>query len=181
MRLEPGVQSGDFPTEVVPITSLVAQYLAEQGPSDFDEAEDLVGFDMSLLHYRRTFVEKMFALHGKVVRLVNEGHPLGRDARHYPDLYVLAGEHEVRSMLASPEYEEIRRDYDEKSREFFAGSYRPPADLSFSDSPALFPDANLRDQLAAEFEEQCRLLFPEDEYPPFDEVLARFQEIRELL
>jgi hypothetical protein len=181
VRLEPGVQSGDFPTEVVPITSLVAQYLAEQGPSDFDEVEDLVGFDMSLLHYRRTFVEKMFALHGKVVRLVNEGHPLGRDARHYPDLYVLAGEHEVRSMLASPEYEEIRHDYDEKSREFFPGSYRPPAELSFSDSPALFPDADLRDQLAAEFEEQCRLLFPGDEYPPFDEVLARFQEIRELL
>jgi Nucleotidyl transferase AbiEii toxin, Type IV TA system len=94
--------------------------------------EDLAGFDMSLLHYRRTFVEKMFALHGKVMRLMNEGHPLGRDARHYPDLYVLAGEHEVRSMLASPEYEEIRRDYDEKSREFF------PRELPTTGRPFLF-------------------------------------------
>lgn len=181
VRLEPGVQSGTFPTEIVPITSLVAQYLAEQGPGDFAEAEDLTGFDMSLLHYRRTFVEKMFALHGKVMRLQGEGHPLGRDARHYPDLHALAGEHEVRSMLASPEYEQIRRDYDKKSREFFAKSYRPPADLSFADSPALFPEGNLRDQLAAEFETQCRLLFSDDDYPPFDEVLARFEEIRELL
>lgn len=165
----------------LPITSLVAQYLAEQGPGDFAEAEDLAGFDMSLLHYRRTFVEKMFALHGKMVRFQEEGHPLGRDARHYPDLYVLAGEHEVRSMLASPEYEEIRRDYDRKSREFFAKSYRPPTDLSFADSPALFPDANLRDQLAHEFEAQCRLLFSSDDCPAFDEVLERFEEIRELL
>ncbi len=181
VRLEPGIQSGDFPTEVVPITSLVAQYLAEQGSREFAEAEDLAGFDMSLLHYRRTFVEKMFALHGKVVRLQEEGHPLGRDARHYPDLYALAGEHEVRSMLASPEYEEIRRDYDRKSREFFAGSYRPPADLSFVDSPALFPDTSLRDRLAPEFEEQCKLLFAGDDYPAFDDVLARFREIRELV
>ena len=30
VRLEPGVQSGTFPTEVVPITSLVAQPLQEQ-------------------------------------------------------------------------------------------------------------------------------------------------------
>ncbi len=181
VRLEPGIQSGDFPTEVVPITSLVAQHLAEHGPSDFAALDDLAGFDMCLLHYRRTFVEKMFALHGKVVRLVEEGHPLGRDARHYPDLYTLAGEHEVRSMLASPEYEQIRRDYDEKSRKFFAGSYRPPSDLSFANSPALFPNADLRNQLATEFEEQCRLLFAGDDYPAFEAVLARFEEIRELL
>lgn len=139
VRLEPGIQSGDFPTEVVPITSLVAQYLVELGPSDFAEVDDLAGFDMCLLHYRRTFVEKMFALHGKVVRLLEDGHPLGRDARHYPDLYVLAGKHEVRSMLASPEYEEICRDYDEKSSKFFAGSYRPPDDLSLRRQPCALP------------------------------------------
>jgi hypothetical protein len=40
---------------------------------------------MSLLHFRRTFVEKMFALHGKVVRLVDEGHPLGRVVHVYLD------------------------------------------------------------------------------------------------
>ena len=43
----------------------------------------------------------MFALHGEVLRLLEENHPLERDARHYPDLFVLAGRDEFRSMLAS--------------------------------------------------------------------------------
>lgn len=181
VRLEPGVQSGTFPTEIVPITSLVAQYLAEQETAEFAAAEDLQGFEMSLLHYRRTFVEKMFAIHGKVVRLQEDEHPLERDARHYADLYVLAGQHEVRAMLDSPEYEQIRRDYDARSREFFRASYRPPAGLSFTDSVALFPEGSLRDQLAAEYDAECRLLFSDQRYPSFDEVLVRFTEIRALL
>ena len=73
-----------FPTEAVPITSMVGQYLLKQGRGDM--ANDLRGFEMTLLHFRRTFVEKLFALHGKVVRFVAEGHPLGRHARHYSDL-----------------------------------------------------------------------------------------------
>jgi len=179
VRLEPGVQSGTFPTEVVPIASLVARYLQEQGLGNI--AEDLAGFDMTLLHFRRTFVEKLFALHGKVVRLQEEGHPLARDARHYPDLYVLAAQHEVRSMLASPEYTQIRRDYDEKSRVFFPRSYRPPAGLSFAASPALFPDDDFRERLAAEYDMQCNLLFSGGAYPSFADVLGRFEEIRALL
>jgi hypothetical protein len=74
VRLEPGIQSGTFPTEVVPIASMIGRYL--RGQSRADMAEDLMGFDMTLLHFRRTFVEKMFALHGKVVRLLDDGHPI---------------------------------------------------------------------------------------------------------
>ena len=181
IRLEPGIQSGDFPTTEEPITSLVAQYLREDGAEEFAGLKDLEGFDMHLLHFRRTFVEKMFALHGKVERLLAEDYPLGRDARHYSDLHVLADQQEVRSMLASPEYEEIRRDYDARSKEFFTKSYRPPIDLSFNGSPALFPDAELRARLEPEYEEQCGLLFSDQSYASFDEVLARFAEIRELL
>jgi hypothetical protein len=179
VRLEPGVQSGTFPSEIVPINSLVAQFLRERGQADI--ADDLIGFEMPLLHYRRTFVEKLFALHGKVVRLLEEGHPLARDARHYSDLHALAGTHEVRAMLTTPEYDEIRRDYDRKSREFFPKSHRPPPRLSFAASPALFPDAELRAQLVDDYDTQCRLLFSNSDYPSFEEVLARFEEIRELL
>jgi Nucleotidyl transferase AbiEii toxin, Type IV TA system len=179
VRLEPGVQSGTFPTEVVPITSVVGQYLQEQGAGD--TADDLGGFEMTLLHFRRTFVEKMFALHGKVVRLQNERVALGRDARHYADLYVLAGEQQVRTMLASPEYDEIRRDYDEKSRKFFPNIYRPPDSMSFADSAAFFPADGLREQLSAEYQTQCDLLFSGGDYPTFEEVVARFGEIRNLL
>jgi hypothetical protein len=178
VRLEPGVQSGTFPTEEVPIASLVGQFLQEQGSADI--AEDLMGFDMTLLHFRRTFVEKLFALHGKVVRLLEEQHPLGRDARHYPDLYALAGQHEVRAMLAADEYRTIREDYDSKSREFFPKSYRPPETLTFAESPALFPSPELRAELEREYEAQCSILFS-GEYPTFTDVLARFEELRNLL
>ncbi len=172
------IQSGTFPIEVVPITSLVGQFLREQGAGDV--AEDLEAFEKTLLHYRRTFVEKLFALHGKVARVVQEDVPLGRDARHYSDLHALAEQHEVRAMLASPEYTSIREDYDTTSRKFFPKSYRPPAELSFRDSPALFPEPALRDRLADDYEQQCRLLFFAG-YPRFDDVLARFAEIRHLL
>lgn len=181
VRFEPGIQSGTFPSEEVPITSLLGQHLAEQGVGPFAEAEDLPGFEMSLLHFRRTFVEKMFALHGKVIRLRDEDHPLGRDARHYSDLHALAGEHEVRTMLASPEYLLIREDYDRNSREFFASSYRPPENLSFAQSVALFPEDPLRARIEAEYEEQCQLLFATADYPSFEEVLAGFLELRQLL
>lgn len=129
---------------------------------------------MHLLHFRRTFVEKMFALHGKVERLLDEDHPLGRDARHYSDLHVLVDQHEVRSMLASPEYGEIRRDYDERSRLFFPKAYRPPPDLAFRDSPALFPDPDLRARLEPEYEAECAFLFSDQDFPSFEDALARF-------
>ena len=83
-------------------------------------------------------------------------------------------------MLASPEYATIRADYDTTSRKFFSKSYRPPAELSFRDSPALFPDSPLRGRLAADYNQQCRLLFA-GEHPAFNDVLARFAEIRNLL
>ena len=179
VRLEPGVQSGDFPTEVVPIASLVGQFLRERGLGDI--AEDTAGFDMTLLHYRRTFVEKLFALHGKVVRLQEEQRPLGRDARHYPDLYALACQPKVTAMLASPEYSDIRLDYDEKSRLYFPKSHRPPAELSFASSPAIFPDDELRMTLASEYETQCAPLFATREYPQFELILKRFAQIRHML
>jgi Nucleotidyl transferase AbiEii toxin, Type IV TA system len=181
IRLEPGIQSGSFPTSEEPITSLLAQYLREADAEEFLSLDDIEGFDMQLLHFRRTFVEKLFALHGKVERLLAEDHPLGRDARHYSDLHVLADQHEVRSMLASPEFEQIRLDYDERSREFFPRAYRPPPNLSFKDSPALFPDADLRARLEAEYEAECSLLFSDQSFASFDEVLDRFTEIRALL
>jgi hypothetical protein len=83
-------------------------------------------------------------------------------------------------MLASPEYREIREDYDAQSRKFFAPIYRPPDDLSFAASPALLPDQPLREQIATDYDSQCQLLFAES-YPSFEEVCQRLEEIRNLL
>src|SRR5207247_6341644 len=68
---------------------------------------------------RRTFVEKMFAIHGKVEILKRDKTPLGTYARHYYDLFQLAAQPEVIAMLKSGEYAAIKKDYDAISREYF--------------------------------------------------------------
>lgn len=178
VRVEPGVQSGDHPLEQREISSLVADFVLEQGLGEI--AEDLAGFDMTLLHFRRTFVEKLFTIHSKVMRLLQDGTPVARDARHYADLHALAGRPEVLHMLAGEEYREICRDYDQLSTKWFPKSHRPPPKLRFNDSPALFPTATLRPALASDYTEQCELLFP-NAFSPFDDVLDRFEHLRELL
>jgi hypothetical protein len=181
VRLEPGVQSGRQPTAEVEISSLVSELLRRRGTlEELGDVEGLDPFPMTLLHFRRTFVEKLFAIHGKVERLKADGHPLGRDARHYADIHVLAGRDEVLAMLRSGEYEEIRRDYDANSRAFFPKSYRPPDGLRFNHSDALFPPAHVRELIELDYERECARLFFRP-HPPFGEVLARLETIRELL
>ena len=53
--------------------------------------------------------------------------------------------------------------------------------LSFAESPAFFPEGELKEQLARDYEAQCELLFSGGEYPPFDDVLSMFEEVRNLL
>jgi hypothetical protein len=180
VRLEPGIQSGKQPTARIKISSIVGELLIARGAVDELDIDGIEPFEMDLLHFRRTFVEKLFAIHGKVERLEQEGVPLGRDVRHYADLYVLAGRPEVKAMLESEEYEAIRLDYDEKSRAYFPNSYRPPPDLRFTNSNALFPPDELRTQIEPGYDEECQRLFFRP-HPVFSEVLERFAEIRALL
>ena len=64
MLLEAGTASGREPSAVVELRSYLGQYLDEKKLSL--GAEDEGGFSLRLLHFRRTFVEKMFAIHSKV-------------------------------------------------------------------------------------------------------------------
>ncbi|HWN74076.1 MAG TPA: nucleotidyl transferase AbiEii/AbiGii toxin family protein [Solirubrobacterales bacterium] len=180
VRLEPGIQSGKQPTARVKISSIVGELLIARGAAGELDLEGIEPFEMDLLHFRRTFVEKLFAIHGKVERLKQEGVSLGRDVRHYADLYVLAGRPEVIEMLESDEYEAIRLDYDEKSRTYFPNSYRPPPGLRFTSSDALFPPDELRARIEPGYEEECQRLFFRP-HPSFGKVLERLTEIRSLL
>ena len=178
VRVEPGVQSGDHPVEQRQIRSLVAEFLTERDQGDI--ADDLTTFEMTLLHFRRTFVEKLFTIHSKVIRLIEDGTPVARDTRHYADLHALAGRPEVVNMLRSGEYTDIRRDYDILSTKWFPNSHRPPLGLRFNESQALFPTSELRQILAVDYAEQCGLLFP-GEFAPFEDVLGTFEHLREFL
>lgn len=180
VRLEPGVQSGRQPTEVVAISSLVGDLLRERGVVDDIGAEGLQTFPMTLLHFRRTFVEKLFAIHGKVERLKQDGHSVGRDARHYADIHALAARDEVLTMMRTDEYQTIREDYDRNSRAFFPKTYRPPDGLRFASSDALFPPEELRTLIEPDYERECSRLFFRP-HAPFDAVLERLESLRELL
>jgi len=176
--LEAGAASGREPTTTVELGSYLGQFLRETGQSL--GAEDEGTFPMQLLHFRRTFVEKLFAIHAKVELLKREGRPLGGYARHYYDLSQLADRPEVEQMLRSDEYGAIKADYDAISRTHFAKSYFFPEGMSFSKSEALFPQKELAAMIADEYERQCRhLCF--GSFPSWEQVQAKFDQLRSLL
>lgn len=176
--LEIGTASGRRPVETRELRSFLAQFLKETGRTL--GAEDESGFSMTLLHFRRTFVEKMFAIHGKIELFKRDNRPIGSYARHYYDLYRLARMPDVIAMLKSSEYAEIRNDYDRISTTFFARDYHPPEALSFAHSDALFPPDNLRDEIGKQYEAQCRILCY-GTYPSWSDVQEKFVSLRDLL
>jgi Nucleotidyl transferase AbiEii toxin, Type IV TA system len=176
--VEAGTASGREPTERVKLQSYVGQYLQQTGVTL--GAEDEGAFEMRLLHFRRTFVEKMFAIHAKVEAYKKDGKAIGGYARHYYDLFCLAERSEVLAMLKSMEYGAIKADYDRISREHFDKSYVAPRDMCFANSDALFPPDDLRPVIAAAFEQQCRVLCF-GPAPVWAEVEARLTELRQIL
>jgi predicted nucleotidyltransferase component of viral defense system len=176
--LEAGTASGREPTSVMQLQSYLAQFLSETGVSL--GAEDEVPFAMRLLHFRRTFVEKMFAIHSKVELLKRDGTPLGTYARHYYDLFQLAARPEVLAMLNSDEYAKIKADYDRVSRTHFSKHYFFPEGMRFAASDALFPPVDLASTLASEYDGQVRMLCYGTP-PPWNEVMAYFSELQDLL
>ena len=176
--LETGTASGREPTSTVSLRSYLAQFLEETGRSV--GADDEAGFSLRLLHFRRTFVEKMFAIHSKVELLKRANQPIASYARHYYDLYQLAARPEVRTMLQSDEYAAIKADYDRISRAHFPKSYFHPEGMRFARSDALFPPPELAAIIGPEYEQQCRTLCY-GAYSPWTEVQARFGELRDML
>ena len=138
--LESGIASGREPTETVPLRSFLSEFLADTGATL--GAEDEAPFAMRLLHFRRTFVEKLFAIHKKVELFKRDGVPSAH-ARHYYDLYRLAGREEVNAMLRTDEYAAIKGDYERVSTEFFPAHYFCPEGRSFANSDAIFPPERL--------------------------------------
>lgn len=176
--LEAGTASGRQPVEERMLQSYLGQFLHETGRSL--GAEDEGPFPMRLLHFRRTFVEKMFAIHGKVELFKRDGRPIGTYARHYYDLHRLATTPDIPAMLRSDEYAAIRADYDQISKVHFARDYLPPEAMSFANSEALFPPARLARELADEYERQCRNLCY-GAHPSWTEVMDMFAAIKHLL
>lgn len=176
--VESGTASGREPSEDVQLCSYLGQFLKETSHSL--GAEDEGPFTLRLLHFRRTFVEKMFAIHSKIELFKRDKRPIGSYARHYYDLFQLSSRNEVEIMLRSAEYATIKTDYDQISKTHFPESYFPPEGMSFSRSEALFPSLELSTIIGTEYESQCRMLCY-GPYPTWDKVQARFMELKKLL
>ena len=175
--LEMGTRSGTYPTQTVMLSSYVAEFMHEIGESL--DTEDESTFSMLLLDFRRTFVEKLFTIHSKVVKSQEDGESIGTYARHYYDLFCLAKQSQVQELLQSEEYSQLKEDCDRISREYFP-DYNPPEAMKFSNSLALFPTGEIRQTLKREYEQQCSSLCYGN-YPSWDEVEACFEEFRDLL
>lgn len=176
--LAAGIGSGREPTETVALRSYLSEYIVATGV-DIASA-DIAPFHMRLLHFRRTFVEKLFAIDHAVATTGAAGLPLGPYARHYFDLCSLSRRPEVIAMLQGPEYRAIVRDCIEIDRRFYRRAGRDPEAWSFRACRALFPEAALSAALRQDYERQCEMLCY-GEYPPWREVLARFEALREWL
>ena len=174
--LEAGIQSADQPAESRDLTSLLGETLDSQRADS--GTDDRAPFAMRLLHFRRTFVEKLFTLHSRVERVVRQDRDLGRDARHYYDLAMLLGRKETTDMLASEEYTLICGQYRDLTGKFYPGQVKLlPDGMSLMNSQALFPEDALRGRLEAAYIREADSLCY-GPYPSFGEVLEGFVGIR---
>jgi Nucleotidyl transferase AbiEii toxin, Type IV TA system len=176
--LEMGIRSGKYPIESVQLNSFLAEFL--QGVGESLGAEDETSFPMRLLHFRRTFVEKLFSLHSKVTQYQLDGTSFANYTRHYYDLVCLAKCPETIAMLQSEEYIEIKQDTDRISQMYFHNQYHPPQDLNFSTSNAFFPTGALRQAIANEYKQQCDTLCL-SAYPDWEAVEQCFKELSQWL
>jgi len=176
--LETGIRSGNYPIHTTDLSSYLADFLQETG--DSLEADDESSFSMRLLHFKRTFVEKLFLIHSKVIHYQSGGAPIGTYARHYYDLFCLAQKREVQELLQSEDYSKLKNDCDRVSQEHFRDYHNPPADLMFAESTALFPWGELRKTISKEYTEQCKNLCY-GSYPSWDEVEGCFETLRKSL
>ena len=106
----------------IELSSYLVDFLRAVGENLGTEEE--TSFPMLLLDFRRTAIEKLFAIHSRVEQYVERGERLGKYTRHYYDLYCLFQQPEVRALLESGEYQELKLDCDRISRASFGDSYR---------------------------------------------------------
>jgi hypothetical protein len=174
--LEAGIQSADQPTELRGLRSLLGEMLDSRNVDS--GADDQKSFEMRLLHFRRTFVEKLFTLHSRVERAVKQGKQLGRDARHYYDLAMLLRHPHTREMLGSDEYRAICGQYRDLTAKFYPGQVKLlPEGMDLSESSGLFPNIELKIMLESAYNREADSLCYA-EYPSFETILTDFQAIR---
>jgi hypothetical protein len=173
IMLEMGIRGRPHPAEVRPLRSMLAAALAESG-LDHDSLEP---FALTVLHPRRTLVEKLSAVHSACERW-SEGETtaLQRQGRHLTDIHELLADPAIAEFSGGEEYIALIPDVDELGRTFFPRDHRTPPNMRFADSRAVRPDAELRAALEAEHARGEFLFY--GTVPTLDAIYARLEEFR---
>lgn len=149
------------------IQSYVTEYATETNHSDL--AEDLHPFHIELQDVKRTFVEKLFAIHGAYSenRCANQ-------TRHYYDVFKLCGLSEIRECAGTEKYRECVKDVKQICERMFPKQAVPQTE-SFSESPAFKPDATGLKELEGNYKLEADLFFGSQ--PPLSDVLRIIGEL----
>jgi len=175
--LELGQSGGPNPSSVRVVTSLLGRQLVAAG-FDVGEWDDLVSFEVSILHPARTLIEKLFRVNNFAA--VPEGHGdthgWPRIGRQFYDIWALLGHDEVLDLLADRETTaEIVASCFKVSQAFTPDL--PVPDGGFARSAAFDPDGPLTPRLRVEHDAAMRDLYYGRDLPPtFDDVLARVEQ-----
>lgn len=177
IKLEVGTRSGQVPNVHRPIQSDVATFILRQG-IELHRTVIEPEFSMRLMDLRRTFTEKLFAIHSEVERHITGDRELTTSIRHYYDLHSLAQTPDVQAFLGTDEYRQVKENYLEICMEYFPSAVLPP-NMSLKNSRALFPTGDLAEDLRQRYESQIQSLSFEDSPPTFAQVLTQFESIRD--
>jgi len=152
------------------VLSIVAEYAREKGQEKL--ADDLQNFEIELQDLRRTFVEKLFAIHAAYAKdLANNR------MRHYYDLSRLCTLVEIQSYVGTDAYRTCLADVKEICRESFPDQAVPDGD-SFQASAAFrvsetFPD------LERNYKRESEIFFSEP--PSLKAIFAEIEKVRSKL
>jgi hypothetical protein len=178
IQVEPGVRGGPHPHATVSIAPLITESLPADLITPYD---DLRPFEVDALHPSRTFVEKLFAIHGFAETLVRDPEkPVrGTEARHFYDLYFLTDPtvSNVLTALQAGAYEDLVIDCQRVSSQWFPERSATIPEGGFRNSPALV-DEEIASRIAGPFERTMKeLCYPNAIKPTFEQVRQRLLAI----
>ena len=111
--LEMGSRGGPWPSERLPVRSLMSQVAGDTDPAAIDDYSDLGVFQVTVLAPERTLAEKLAFLHHRAS--VADHVALRNGARHLYDTAMLLSSARVNEALADGRIAELMVDIDERS------------------------------------------------------------------
>jgi len=176
--LESGYGDGHEPAEMVTIRTLIGD-LPGINEADY---QDLIPFDVRVLHPLRTLVEKLSALHNYASNYLAGAPSDDRFGRHFHDVSALLSDSRVREALGNrPRFARIVAEVERISEERFGGASARPSG-GFADSPAFSPTSEeLRQWLEAKYLAARSLFPPGAPQEAFGSVLRKVERERGIL